>query len=419
MEVRGRRKTVGSGGMVDARAVAGELGVVWKCYGRPQFFPPTSMKARIGLNFIGYVILSATLTFSQNTSGTNDHAQEQAAFRAAMKEDPLVRDAALTNLVRSAREDVATEALVALIRLRTKDVEALALSIIPKVSDRDLHAVLGASAETIDRHLGVTLARAALNRIATRASISTEPEGVLGPAGLAAMLLTDETDAVSGELVGTVVKLRPKDPGLWLYFAKWGVTNNEVRELARNLLQSDQVPTRVRLSAAAALASSDAGAGDYVIRTLTSFLQEVAPQRAEDVLVRVWNEPRANSKGTQRTMPPTCGLGVGCLSALEFLQGPDAERLTFEFLDSENQWVRESLGAIAAIRWPERYLGTNLEHSDERKNLLAAIGILHPALLTRVEAMVSKAELQSIESKMLATGIEAYCRLQPGAGIIF
>jgi hypothetical protein len=113
---------------------------------------------------------------------------------------------------------------------------------------------------------------------------------------------------------------------------------------------------------------------------------------------------------------PRAGFaGVGSLITLQYLQGPDAERLTFEFVDSENLLVRRALGGIAAIRWPERLLNLNLAHTDERVNLLAALSIVHPELLPRVEAMIPPAELQPMRSKMLADGIDVYFR----AGTVF
>jgi hypothetical protein len=107
------------------------------------------------------------------------------------------------------------------------------------------------------------------------------------------------------------------------------------------------------------------------------------------------------------------------IGILEFLQTPDAERITFQFLDTTNQWVREGLGLVAVMRWPERFLDTPPLHFGERIKLRAALSVLHPELLSRVQALVPPKDLDKIRARMMNDGIEASFSLPGNAGLVF
>lgn len=376
------------------------------------------MKSKhFSLAFVAIALATGQANQDSKSARADSGTAERNTFQAAMKAAPAARDAALRTLVQKGHEGAATDALVALIRLHSSDIEPLALPFVARVSELNVRRVLGAAARTMDGHFRAAVARAALDRTAmegTQTAKRPGEEGGLGTAGVAALLLANTADAGDRDLVGNVVKLRPNDAGLWLFIAKRGIANVDEAKLARSVMQDNQIQPRVRVAAGAALAPYDIAAKTYVIDTLTSFLRDFAPQRAEDIIGRLMTQPPLKPDESQ-IVPKTPGLGS--LGTLEFLQGPDAERLTFEFVDSENLLVRRALGAVAAIRWPDRLLNLNPIHSEERVNLLAALSIVHPELLPRVEAIIPTAELQPMRAKMMADGIEVYQR--PGAGIVF
>jgi hypothetical protein len=107
------------------------------------------------------------------------------------------------------------------------------------------------------------------------------------------------------------------------------------------------------------------------------------------------------------------------IGILEFMQTPDAERLTFESLDVPNQWVRTALGLVAAMRWPERFLDLPPLRFEERTKLRIALSVFHPKLLPRVQALVPPDELDKIRAKMLNDGIETLFSLPGSAGLVF
>jgi hypothetical protein len=102
------------------------------------------------------------------------------------------------------------------------------------------------------------------------------------------------------------------------------------------------------------------------------------------------------------------------LATLEFIQVPEAERLTFEYLDSTNLFIRGALGLIAAKRWPNRLMTTALSHEDERINCIAAITVFHPDMLAEVRSLIPPQELDKRLAKLKGNPVEV---LVPNASI--
>jgi hypothetical protein len=338
-------------------------------------------------------------------------------FQAAMKLEPSSREAALKNLVKTANNEVATSAMMALIALRAADTEALGLEMLPKLADQ--HNILGAVERTREFHLRTSFARDVLQRIADAPALTATPheeEGWWHTAGLAATLLATSTASPDRALIERVARAWSHDPELWLAMAKLGFVEAQDVTLAHSVLQDTQAPGWARLASAAALAPSDSTAKAFVTNALTNFLTTTGQLTAEsivgDTMRHVQEKPGQTKFADLRS--DTVMIGI-----LEFMQTPDAERLTFEFLDATNLWVRTALGLVAAMRWPERFLETLPLHPDEYTKLRAALSIFHPDLLPRVQALVPPADLEKWRSKMLNDGIETVFSLLGNAGLIF
>jgi hypothetical protein len=150
----------------------------------------------------------------------------------------------------------------------------------------------------------------------------------------------------------------------------------------------------------------------------TSFLTDFSQKDAATWLAEIMRQaeqPQSSSAAGESLMEPET-IGI-----LEFLQTSDAERLTFEFLDANNRFVREPLGLIAVMRWPERFIALRQSRLllEERTKLLAALSVFHPELLPRVQSMVSSEELKKLRTKMLDQGIGVVFRLAGQAVVVY
>src|SRR5258706_15376085 len=127
---------------------------------------------------------------TSNRPAVQGHDAGRDAFRVAMKAEPAVRDTALRDLVRTAHEGVAMEALMALIRSHAPDLETASLALLPRLSDIPMANILGAAAMTRDMHFRAALARGVLQRFANDPPPPRADNDGSGAAGLAAGVLS-------------------------------------------------------------------------------------------------------------------------------------------------------------------------------------------------------------------------------------
>jgi hypothetical protein len=343
---------------------------------------------------------------------------DMKALQAARTAEPAVADVMLRNLVRTAHEDVATLAFLVLKRRGALNVDTLAMALIPDLSEPNMRHVLGVATSSRNAQLRTDWARAALNRIAsgqTQKPNAPYEEGGRGTAGLAAMLLVDGGKA-DRDLIAKVARTRPNDSGLWLALAKLGISSPDDLSLALSVMRDAKAPRWARLAVAALLAPVDSTAKDYVNGALTFFLRSFGQTSVEMIVAEAMRRPAQNPDPAKSAefQPGLMMLGI-----LEFMQTPDAERITFEFLNAPNLWVRTALGLVAAMRWPERFLPQSSSmQNEERTKLLAALSVFHPEFLSRVQSVVPDQKLSAIRTQMMKDGIETAFNL-PGAGLVF
>lgn len=355
----------------------------------------------------------------RETPAQNVQPRLDATFQAAMKLEPASRDAALRTLVMTGNEEVATSSITALIRLQAAHTEELALQLIPRLGDMNTRHLLATAERTRDFHLRAPLARAVLNRIADDPNLSAAPrieETGWGTAGLAATLIADVPMPSDRQLLSRVVRLRSHDPGVWLAIAKVGFANADDLALASSVMHDTGAPRWARLAAAAAMAPADPSAREFVISAITTMLTTFGQRSAESILDDAFRtKPGSQDLAKAAELQP----GLLMIGILEYMQTPDAEQLTFEFLNANNLWVRTGLGLLAATRWPNRFLDTPPLHPDEYTKIRAALSILHPDLLPRVQALESPSDLEKWRSRMLNDGIETAFSLPGNAGLVF
>jgi hypothetical protein len=382
----------------------------------------TSMVLKIAL--LGAGITVNAVWAQPNMSGTARpgplgwEAHGKALEAVTSLESPA-REAALKSLVKTASEGLATDAMVQLIRRHVLDIEPLAIGLVPTLSDLNVRHLLAAAASTRDAALKMALSRAVLEQAGVEVKpVGAEMSAIAGQdtVGFAAMLLAESRERPDKDLVGSIVRKLPHNSGLWLALAKMDFSNAEERSLARSVVQDGRVLRWARLSAATMLAPRDTDARKLVTDALTSFLTTFGHKDLGALIIQMYSQ---GPNGPPLLRPGESQYGLRIISLLEFLQIPDAERLTFEFLDANNLWVRGALGLLAAKRWPDRLLGTALSHDDERVKLLAALSVLHPELLSRVQALVPAETLDTLRSRLIDTGVELAFSLPGNAGLVF
>jgi hypothetical protein len=350
------------------------------------------------------------------------HDAHMKALGTATSLEPAARDVALKNLVKTAPEGLATEAMMQLIRLRTADIETLALDLVSTFADVNVRNLLAVAGRTRDAHLKMALARATLERAddrTTQISSQRYEIGGQGTDGFAAMMLSESSQPADRNLVARVVRKSPHDSGLWLALAKMGVTSSEELSLAYSVMRDTEAPRWARLASAAVLSPHSADAKAFLTTALTSFLTTFGQKDFDTIMAEFRNVRPDTPQDPQSTAHANFQPGMLMIGILEFVQIPDAERLTFEFLDANNPLVRGALGLVAAKRWPDRLLGTALSHDDERLKLLAALSVLHPEFLPRVRALVSGEQLENLRTKVTNNGVEILFTMPGNAGLVF
>jgi hypothetical protein len=315
-----------------------------------------------------------------------------APVQAIMAEEPKARDADLRRLVESGGEDVATAALGALITVHAKDLEGLASKTSLHLSDLSMLKLVGAVKDSKDQPFRVAFARVCLRRALDSPGGPRSTEGHAakpGLTGFAAMVLSESSDPNDRDLVRESVRVRPYEVGLWLALARMGLGSSDCEALARSVWQHG--PGQTRIAAAAALSATDLTAREFLVKTITDFLSGIGQVDPATLISQFYSEPSRGGRDASLFMKFQTQLPA--VVTLQYVQIPEAERLTFEFIDSPNVMVRGTLGLIAAKRWPERLTKTALAHEAERVDLLATIAVFHPEMLSAVRALVPAQEL--------------------------
>jgi len=352
-------------------------------------------------------LLAAAATVPLSWGGQNSASPKEQAIGLAsaavvqeiMREDPLRRDADLRKLVNSGSEDVQISALAALMRLHAEKLEPLTVQVALRVSDLSLLMLSGAVEDSKDPYLARAFARECLRRAVANPDGPKATEGHparAGLAGAAAVILADSPDPSDRDLVQAAVKVRPDEGGLWLAISKMGIATAADINLAHAVFERQRGLDRI--AAAGALAPSDSKAKEFVVKELTTFLSGLGQIDAQTLISQFYAE--SSKIGRDRSQFATFYSHAMALPVLAFIQIPEAEAITFEFIDSPNQFVRGTLGVIAAKRWPERLMKTALTRNSERMDLLVTITAFHPEMLAQIRSLIPPPELEKRLAKL-------------------
>jgi hypothetical protein len=162
----------------------------------------------------------------------------------------------------------------------------------------------------------------------------------------------------------------------------------------------------VRAAAATAVSGRDPKAGAFAEKRIRDFLAQFGGKFSRDDLESL-KKRLAQPDGKQffeEFMKETARFkrDEGLVAMLRFLETPAAEALTFEAFGCKNLHIQHAAAAVAAARWPRRFLSTDragLSASDYA-NLLALIAHKHPELRGEVLKRISETELADARTRL-------------------
>jgi hypothetical protein len=233
--------------------------------------------------------------------------------------------------------------------------------------------------------------------------------------GVAGRLLARSTELQDQTLVRQVLTVEPQLPGLWLARAGQGGLDPAERIRASKIFRDPNSQKWIKLATAVALVPGDEEARKFVTDTLRMFLNRFASREAEAVIM----DGYYGTNGGVEFM--TFNTSLKILGALQFLDARVAEPITFEFLGSRNQYIRNTLGIIAAIRWPTRLMDLPNAPFDEKERirLLAVVSFFHPELNDTFHQKVSRQVLVDARQQFRDLGLEGLFYLSGWAAMGF
>lgn len=315
------------------------------------------------------------------------------------KFEPKERDAALSTLVSAADESTAAMAAAALIRDRFPQVAGLVTARISHWSALNQLVVLQAIRFAGEEQMFWDIPRTLIKQAAPSSGAAETKAGPSpDPVDEAALILAGSSDASDRSLLRNVLLSRPESRGLWLAAAKLGNLDAQEASLATSVYKNLKLPLEVRVAAAAALAPADSSASTFAINEIESFLSRFATRETGEILMQ------KDQDGKRELYYLRQHLAV--VGTLRFLNIPDAEKLTFSFLEARNEEIRLTMGLVAAVRWPQRLLaaGQGTFTEEEYTSLMGYLSMLHPDLTSSIVGKISKQRLDEVTARLMQFG---------------
>ena len=162
----------------------------------------------------------------------------------------------------------------------------------------------------------------------------------------------------------------------------------------------------MRTAAAAAISGQDAQGAKFAEKQIRDFLTRYGNRFSQEEITALYIRARANSADAEADS----GLqeiirfqqDQNLVMMLRFLETPAAEALTFEACKAKNLTIPKFAAAVAASRWPERFLaaGQGKLTRDEYANLLTLIATKRSRLRDKVLKEISEKELDEAQARL-------------------
>jgi len=322
-------------------------------------------------------------------------------YQDLSKLDVKTRDLAYASLVGSADESIASMAAAALIRDNFAGVSGLVVPRISRWSENNQLVVLEAIRFMQVNPAYFDIAREVVSHMAPNATTAKPPLSRATPLDVAAVVLAGSDSADDRALLSSALVSQPGSRGVWLAMTGQGKLGPREAILADSTYKNSNLDPQLRIAAAAALASADPSAAAFATSGIRSFLSRFADREMGEMLNLALTDP----KEKQHLYDFREQLSV--LSTLRFLDDSKAESIAFDFLSVRNEEIRMTLGLVAVVRWPQRFLtlGQGVFTRDEYESLLAFLSVVHPDETPAVLARLSKSRLDELVSRLTRVGV--------------
>ncbi len=239
----------------------------------------------------------------------------------------------------------------------------------------------------------------ALNRI-DRGTARTDTE-LHAAAGEAFQFVCMDATSCPRHLVERMLRTLPESHRVWLALACRGGVQKKDIPLAASIYQDEDLPLRTRHAAAAAVASWDPAAKQYLSHSLDIYFQEMGSYPLlEDTRRMYESDDAARRFKVFRERIPV-------IDVLLCLNEPMAREIVFSQIGEQNEAVHEKLVNVAARRWPVKTL--ELAESGDVPGVgdavLAMIAENRPELEARCRSAGDAQRVEDFQAKLGKNGL--------------
>lgn len=310
----------------------------------------------------------------------------------------------LRSIVAAAHQDIAVVAARSLLASDGGDVGALIASRVGNWSDQNQRVIL----ETLLQTPRLPLKKPGLldiprrilkDLVASRQSPRPTGQEVAGFAvdHAAVLLVTLGPTAEDRGLLRNAVEIMPESQGLWLAMARMGGVMQSQHEVARRVYSDASLSRPVRVAAAIAVAPQDEQADQLAFTLISEFLGQA---ESIDSLFSSPAEVRERG-GLQHFLK-----GLSMIGAIRFWHTSSAKKAAIQCVGSGNQEIRSLALLLAAERWPEELLSSDVTPSvlDKHADQVAMVVLLNPELKPAIRAKVNESILDAAVKRLQDSG---------------
>ncbi len=234
---------------------------------------------------------------------------------------------------------------------------------------------------------------------------SKEKKGAANQAPLidvCAVILASHAKPADKQLLQRTVQRFPQSVLLWQTLDRLEAITEQEESIAKKTYQDEKQPLLVRTAAAAAISGRDAEIAGFAEKQIRDFISRYGNRFSQEEIIALYKRAGTDPSDPGFREMILSQQDQGLVMMLSFLKTPAAESLTFEACQGKNLGIQKSAAAVAASRWPARFLagGQGQLSRDEYVNLLALVAIKQPRLRDEVLKKISEKELKEAQARL-------------------
>jgi hypothetical protein len=249
-------------------------------------------------------------------------------------------------------------------------------------------------------------------RAVVRSAIKT-PKAVSSPdsptehVGIAAILLAKTGNPADRQMLLELTQPQPRSWGVWMAIAYAGGVDSTRAGLASVVYKDTNERIAVRVAAASALETLDSQAGAFAVSKVQSFLTRFGNQSAVQIYYD-GSPDKPSDDARQRFFDFRFNFHL--LGALLVLKNNAAQQLTFQYLNANNEMIRELCGIVAALRWPDQFVKAGRGSFPDREydHLLAVVALNHPEQANAASVRITPDRMAKAKSDIGKIGLGVF-----------